>query len=209
LLDSRSVFKELQLEPDKPTLSTLISEKRRKPKADGYADGRMLMFTRLPASEFVRSDEYVALLSEASQVCGKYDQHALNEFNMQIVLDDERFDKHALTTDEIRACFKDVKVLGRRSLRDVLAWRKAMRALIAETTVGDDEPLPVAPNEDELEDEQMKQIDEQILNAKADEKSALKRLASSLPLMLLNILLVGSAKCKKNVPNANKRTICK
>jgi len=68
LLDARSVFKELQLEPEKPTLSTLISEKRRKPKADGYADGRTLMFTRLPASEFVRSEEYVTLLSEASQV---------------------------------------------------------------------------------------------------------------------------------------------
>ena len=69
LLDARSVFKELQLEPEKPTLSTLISEKRRKPKAEGYADGRMLNVTRLPASEFVRSDDYVSLLSEASQVC--------------------------------------------------------------------------------------------------------------------------------------------
>ena len=67
-------------------------------------------------------------------------------------------------------------MLGRRSLRDVLAWRKAMRVLIADdAATGDAQPPQPVPDDDDREDEEMKQIDQQILSAKADEKSALKR----------------------------------
>ena len=46
---------------------------------------------------------------------------------MQLVFDSPRWSDHPSTTAEVRACCQDVKVLGRKELRMLLAWRKALR----------------------------------------------------------------------------------
>lgn len=42
----------------------------------------------------------------------------------QLVFDDDSIASHLLTTKEIKICCRDIKVLGRREVRDLLNWHK-------------------------------------------------------------------------------------
>lgn len=91
---------------------------------------------------------------------------------LQIVFEDDEISKHPKTTSEIRECCRDIKVLGRKDLRVVLSWWKAVRddliGKIKEEKVepdsngvkqdSDDDKLSFI-DEDELE---MKEVDKKI-----------------------------------------------
>lgn len=47
--------------------------------------------------------------------------------DFQIVLDDKSILQHAKTTQEIKECCKDIKVLGRKDLKTLLHWLKQMK----------------------------------------------------------------------------------
>lgn len=46
---------------------------------------------------------------------------------LQIVLDDRSILQHVKTTQEIKECCKDIKVLGRKDLKTLLHWLKQMK----------------------------------------------------------------------------------
>lgn len=66
----------------------------------------------------------------------------------QIVFDDPEILAHAKTTNEIKECCKDIKVLGRKDLRMLLSWWKTLH--------GEDEKPTIASQETEEENKDTK-----------------------------------------------------
>jgi hypothetical protein len=64
------------------------------------------MFTEVKASEFLAADDPIQMLSKTNS----------------IILDEERFEKSPLTTDELRECIRDIRVCGGGELRKVIFW---------------------------------------------------------------------------------------
>lgn len=86
-------------------------DKTTKRKAEGYAEGDNTLHHRISAKQFFESVGHLDLLADTNQ----------------ILIDDDVIDKHPATTDEIRECCRDIKVLGRKELRELLNWRKKLR----------------------------------------------------------------------------------
>jgi len=97
----------------------------------------------------------------------------------EIVIDDETIDKHEKTTKEIRECCKDIKVLGRKDLKLLLNWWKALKKTQTETNEAKDvieDKIPAATisleEQEDLEDEA---IQKQIAELREAEARELKR----------------------------------
>lgn len=99
----------------------------------------------------------------------------------EIVIDDEIIDKHEKTTKEIRECCKDIKVLGRKDLKLLLNWWKALKKSQTETnkvenTVEDEiTAAPTTISLEEQEDLEDEAIQKQIAELREAEAKELKR----------------------------------
>ncbi|XP_003378057.1 putative ribosomal RNA large subunit methyltransferase J [Trichinella spiralis] len=110
-LSFKSVFKELDLEPQKTKINLFRPEKQKR-KAEGYAEGCDTLYNRVSAGEFITSSDYLEILGGANQ----------------LLLDDPKIADHPATSDEIKQLCEDVKVLGRRELRQLISWRRKLRS---------------------------------------------------------------------------------
>ncbi|CAH0391130.1 unnamed protein product [Bemisia tabaci] len=111
LFDPRHVFQELDLEPKVKLFDT------QKPKAEGYSETYSVYGTRVPVSEFLKNESPMVLFQHAAEITfdPETEGHLLN---------------HPLTTDEIKECCKDIKVLGRKDIRNLVSWRKHLVAAL-------------------------------------------------------------------------------
>lgn len=66
---------------------------------------------------------------------------------MQIKLDSDEILNHPETTNEIKECCKDIKVLGRKDIRSLLAWGKALNKSLFPSE-NKEEIKPIAENMD-------------------------------------------------------------
>ncbi|XP_053693918.1 pre-rRNA 2'-O-ribose RNA methyltransferase FTSJ3 [Sabethes cyaneus] len=107
-LDAKFVFEELDIEPQVKVNSLKQVDKTKKPKVEGYdgVDVRKIM----PATEFLKAEKPIPLLGQITE----------------ITFNDETIRNHPRTTAEIRECCKDIKVLGRKELTDLLKWHKQL-----------------------------------------------------------------------------------
>ncbi|XP_009643849.1 LOW QUALITY PROTEIN: pre-rRNA 2'-O-ribose RNA methyltransferase FTSJ3 [Egretta garzetta] len=104
--DPKYAFKEVEIQTK--SVSELVSKK--KPKAEGYADGDTTLYHRFTLMDFLKAPNPVDFLSKANE----------------ITLGDGELENHSSTTEELRQCCKDIRVLGRKELR---YWGTLDRAL--------------------------------------------------------------------------------
>ncbi|KAG5330403.1 SPB1 protein, partial [Acromyrmex charruanus] len=162
--DPKHVFSELQIETINK-LNFLYPEKQKKSKAEGYRENDYTLYHKVSAKEFIACEDAVAALQNASE----------------IVIDDEIIDKHEKTTKEIRECCKDIKVLGRKDLKLLLSWWKALKKTQTETNgeknvIKDDITVtPATISLEEQEDLEDEAIQKQIAELREAEAKELKR----------------------------------
>ncbi|KAF1485731.1 pre-rRNA processing protein FTSJ3, partial [Megadyptes antipodes antipodes] len=109
--DPKYAFKEVEVQAK--SVSELVSKK--KPKAEGYADGDTTLYHRFTLMDFLKAPNPVDFLSKANE----------------ITLGDGELENHSSTTEELRQCCKDIRVLGRKELRALLNWRTKLRRFLA------------------------------------------------------------------------------
>lgn len=148
-LDPRSVFAELS-DPTPNNEAKVFNPEKKKRKREGYEEGDYTQFKTAPASQFVQTSDPIAMLGSFNKFT--FEQ----EWNGDIAL--AALDRLPETTDEIRQCCNDLKVLGRKEFRMLLRWRLKAREIFgfasktkAKEDDAGDEIADITPMDDELQ----------------------------------------------------------
>ncbi|KAL8569837.1 hypothetical protein ACOMHN_038530 [Nucella lapillus] len=163
-LDPRHVFKDVE-EDTRRALNLMHPEKKQRHRV-GYADGDYTLFHVLKASEFVHSEEFMEKLATSSM----------------IELDEDAIANHKTTTVEIKECCEDIKVLGRKEIKALLSWRKAVLKDLqkAEKQLKEAAKREQAQEEEEEEEdsdheEEEEELDEALAKAHEEDHKRSKR----------------------------------
>lgn len=136
----------------------------KKRKREGYDEGDYLQYKEMPASEFIQTTDPIAIL-------GTYNKLTFQQgINGDVAL--AAMDKLSETTDEIRNCCEDLRVLGRKDFKLLLKWRLKVRDIFGFTTketAATEEPEEVAEVES-MDDELQMQEDLQAMKDKETTK---------------------------------------
>ncbi|KAL1777590.1 pre-rRNA processing protein FTSJ3 [Sigmodon hispidus] len=148
--DPKFAFKEVEVQAK--TVTELVSKK--KPKAEGYAEGDLTLYHRTSGTDFLRAANPVDFLSKASEIS----------------IDDEELAQHPATTEDIRACCQDIKVLGRKELRSLLNWRTRLRRYVAKKLKEQAKALDINLSSEEEGDEDESIADTKQASEEEEEK---------------------------------------
>ena len=158
-LDPKTVFAELaDHAPDNE--AKVFNPEKKKRKREGYLEGEYTQFKEAPASEFVQTVDPIVMLGSLNRLI--FEQ----EDNGNIAL--AALEKLPETTDEIKQCCSDLKVLGRKEFRLLLRWRLKAREIFGFATkkkaVEDDacaEVAEVTPMNEEIKiQEELERLNE-------------------------------------------------
>lgn len=156
LLDPKYVFEELQ-EKNSNNQAKIYNPEKKTRKREGYEDGEFLQFKRIPAMDFVKTDDPITCLGETNVL-------EWDKTDPEI----KQLKKLPQTTPDLLELFKDLKVLGKKDFRVILKWRVAARKLLKiDKEESDEEPEVVLTTEEQIE----KEMDE----LKASAAAKLKR----------------------------------
>ncbi|KAI5310672.1 AdoMet-dependent rRNA methyltransferase spb1 [Ascosphaera atra] len=117
-LDPRFVFAELQ-GPNQNNEAKVFNPEKKKRKREGYEEGNYTQYKELPVSEFINTTDPIAILGEYNKL--SFTQMPNGDLALATL---ERLPE---TTDEVRMCCEDLKVLGKKEFRTLLKWRLKVR----------------------------------------------------------------------------------
>uniref|UniRef100_T1DL74 pre-rRNA processing protein FTSJ3 n=1 Tax=Crotalus horridus TaxID=35024 RepID=T1DL74_CROHD len=154
--DPKFAFKEVEVQAK--SVTELVS--KRKPKAEGYEDGATVLYNRCSLTDFLKASNPVDFLAKASE----------------IVFDNEDLKHHSATSEEVRHCCQDIRVLGRKELRALLNWRTKLRRFLVKKLKEQAKEIDInlsSGEEEEGEEEvQSKQTAPEIQERGEEEKEA-------------------------------------
>jgi len=156
-LNPKHVFQQIEQE-SKVKLDILRPEKQTRQR-EGYADNNVSLHTTVTAKDFIESSDAVSFLSTANKIDIKQSE----------------IKDHPATTTEIAQCCLDIKVLGKKELKALLAWRKKVRKDLLKSN----EAAPTAVVEEvpveETEEEKQEELDHVISELKSQEDKEIKK----------------------------------
>ena len=120
LLDPRSVFEDLAA-PTPNNEAKVYQPEVKKRKREGYEEGDYLQFKEIAASEFIQTTDPIAILGQYNKLT--FDQAKNGDVALAAL------DRLPETTEEIRLCCADLKVLGRKEFKLLLKWRLRVREI--------------------------------------------------------------------------------
>lgn len=166
-LDPRAVFAELAEQAPNNEAKVFKPEVKKR-KRGGYEEGDYTQFKEIPASQFIETIDPIAIL-------GSYNKLSFEQpRNGDVAL--AALEKMPDTTEEIRICCADLKVLGRREFKLLLKWRLKAREAFGLPTKKTTKPAEPEEEVAEVEpmDEELK-IQEELQALKDKDSSKKKR----------------------------------
>ncbi|KAL4821292.1 AdoMet-dependent rRNA methyltransferase spb1 [Aspergillus spinulosporus] len=166
-LDPKHVFAELA-DPTPNNEAKVFNPEKKKRKREGYEEGDWTQFKEVPVTEFINTTDPIAILGSCNKL--SFQQQPGGDLALATL------DRLPETTDEIRNCCEDLKVLGKKEFRNLLRWRLKVREkfglVVKKGQPKDDEAeevAEVAPMDDELA------IQEELLRLKEKESARNKK----------------------------------
>ncbi|KAF2236214.1 FtsJ-domain-containing protein [Viridothelium virens] len=121
-LDSRSVFAELGAPTPNNEAKVFDPEKQaKKRKREGYEEGDWTQFREASVVDFVQSTDPIAMLGSMNKL--SFEQKPGGNGDLAL----KTLEMLPETTQELRDCCADLKVLGRKEFRNLLRWRLKVR----------------------------------------------------------------------------------
>lgn len=147
-LDPKHVFAELA-DPTPNNEAKVFNPDKKKRKREGYEEGDYTQHKEISVTEFINSTDPIAILGTYHKL--SFQQSPGGDLALATL---ERLEE---TTDEIRACCEDLRVLGKKEFRALLKWRLKVREKFGltvrkkqEKDEGAEEVTEIAPLDDEL-----------------------------------------------------------
>ncbi|KAK7910865.1 hypothetical protein PG985_013346 [Apiospora marii] len=119
-LDPKTVFAELATAAPNNEAKVFNPEIKKR-KREGYEEGDYTQFKEMRASEFIQTLDPIAVLGGYNKL--SFDQPANGDVALAAL------DKMPETTEEIRICCSDLRVLGRKEFKLLLRWRLKVREI--------------------------------------------------------------------------------
>ncbi|KAK7954980.1 hypothetical protein PG988_015674 [Apiospora saccharicola] len=119
-LDPKTVFAELATAAPNNEAKVFNPEVKKR-KREGYEEGDYTQFKEMRASEFIQTLDPIAVLGGYNKL--SFDQPANGDVALAAL------DKMPETTEEIRICCGDLRVLGRKEFKLLLRWRLKVREI--------------------------------------------------------------------------------
>jgi AdoMet-dependent rRNA methyltransferase SPB1 len=148
-LDSKYVFAELSA-PTPNYEAKVFNPEVKKRKREGYEEGDYTQHKELPVTEFINTTDPISILGGYNKL--SFQQPPGGDLALSTL------DRLEETTEEIRTCCEDLKVLGKKEFRNLLRWRIKCRekfGLVIKkkpTQEGETEEVAeVAPMDEELQ----------------------------------------------------------
>lgn len=163
-LDPRSVFAELS-NPTPNNEAKVYNPETKKRKREGYEEGDYTQFKEVTASEFIQTTDPLAILANCNTL--SFAQPPNGDVALAAL------EKLPETTEDIRNCCADLKVLGRKEFKLLLKWRLRVREIFGLATKKTEETTEEVAEVESM-DEELK-IQEELQNLKDKESAKRKR----------------------------------